>query len=223
MMPKTESCFEDRLLVASPTIVRCHILGGFLSIAVVLCSTWMWSISRATNETLEIDGQVVDHQEAATLLKNAGHWRSIHNESLTRADQVRERCNRLSMWLPESVNWDQFSSSIETLADEASVQLLSLERGTETVGNRVGMLQVTCQLEGTYLGICHFLDGIARRDQPVACSEIELHRLPTADRSSPVNCGATLTLRVPFAGTGSAAHQVLVSHPVDVTRGDEYE
>lgn len=221
-MSETKSRFDEHLAIAFPTIIRCHIMGGLLSIVVVFCSTWMWSISRAANHMIEIDGQFVDQNEAESLIKNAGHWRSIHSESLTRANRVRERSNLLSSWLPQTVNWNQFSESIETLAEEASVKLLSLEMGTDTVGQRVGVLQATCQIEGSYIGICQVLDGVARRDQPIACSEIELHRLPTTDRSKPIKCRASLTFRIPFAGTGSAAHQVLVSH-IDVNRGDDHE
>ncbi|MGI9473855.1 MAG: hypothetical protein ACR2NZ_20095 [Rubripirellula sp.] len=202
---------DEQIAVASPTVARCHLMGGLLSVAVILCTTWVWSLSQSATATIQVGEELVNHQEAEALINNADQWRSIHDSSLKQSQELDTRCLKLSNWLPESIDWDSTRASLREIIDSAGVELLELNRGAESVGTRVGVVQATCKIEGTYSGICRVLDGIANRDQPIACSEINLHRLPDAVEHEDVLCRATMVLRIPFAAKGSAAHQALLS------------
>jgi hypothetical protein len=202
---------EDRIAIASPTVASCHLIGGLLSIAVILCTAWIWSLSRHTDTAIQVGDQVVTLQEAETLINNAEQWRSIHTSCLQKANEIQDRSQLIADWLPESIEWDATQAALESIIRNADVELLSLERGAESIGTRVGVIQATCEIEGSYIGICRVLNGIVNCDQPIACSEIKLHRLRDADVSGPTTCRAKLVFRIPFAAKGSAANQVLLS------------
>ena len=165
---------------------------------------------------------MIDLNDAAALIENADQWRQLYTVNFRTSQAVDQRIRSIASWLPESVDWPSTENEIRSIGESAGLTFLTIKQGDRHVGTRVGVVSSTCDVQGSYGSLCRFLNELHARPQPIACSEIQLHRTvgdaeSEAEKTAPP-CRATLSLRIPFAASGTAAGSVLLPErkmPVD--------
>lgn len=197
----------------APTVLRCHMIGSTTAVALIVCTAWVCSLNQVEVATVEYNGMTVDLNSASILIDNADQWRGLYTANYQDKHQVDDRVDQISRWLPRSVDWSATQSDIHSAAQSAEVSLLSLERGEEHSGTRIGVVLASCDAEGSYASICRFLQTLSDLPHPIVCSEIHLQRTKDemVEASSGVVplCQATLHLRIPFAAASSTAGRLL--------------
>jgi Tfp pilus assembly protein PilO len=156
---------------------------------------------------------VIDLNDAAALIENADQWRQLYTANFRTSQAVDQRVRSLATWLPESVDWPSTEKEIRSIGESAGLKFQAIKLGDRHVGTRVGVVSSSCDVQGSYSSLCRFLSALDQRPQPIACSEIKLHRTAgdaesETERTTPL-CRATLSLRIPFAASGTAAGSLL--------------
>jgi hypothetical protein len=197
----------------APTVIRCHMIGSTTAVALIVCTAWVCSLNQIKVATIEYEGMKIDLNDASTLIENADQWRRLYTANYEIKRAVDQHVEQISAWLPRSVDWSVTQSDIHLIAQAADVSILSLERGDDHAGTRVGVVLANCDAEGSYVSICRFLNSLGQLPNPIACSEIHLQR--TKDETVGASgakiplCQATLYLRIPFAAGSTAAGRLL--------------
>lgn len=203
--------FLERL---TSTVNRCHVLGAVAATALIVGIGW---ISSFRSDVAEIDcgGTLVNLNDARALIENADQWRRQYTIEYTRSREVDKLANSISLWLPRAVDEQRVEQGVRAFGDQTETTILSYERGDQHIGKRVGVATATCTVQTTYRSLCEFLNALSQRPQPIACSEIRIHRVITDEgsvsQSTETTCTATLSLRIPFAGKGTAAGRLLAA------------
>ncbi len=195
------------------TVNRCHMLGAIVATALMLGIGWVWSFNQSEVLQIECGGTVVNLDDARGLIENANQWRQQYTVGYTESQDIDKLVKSISMWLPKSVDWSTAERDIRSIGTTTEMTILAIEQGDHHVGKRVGIVTATCSVQGSFHSLCEFLNELSKRPHPIACSEITLHRL-TADEkrdagTAKTGCIATLSLRIPFAASGTAAGQLL--------------
>lgn len=196
------------------TVPRGHFVGAVASIALILCTGWVWSLNARSAQTLECEGTLVDLNDARALIANSGQWRKQYTITWAASKNVDSQVAEISRWLPRDTDWAELERTLRTLAASSEIKVMSVQKGDCHVGSRVGILLATCNVRGTYKSLCEFLNQLTSQSRPLACSAIKLQRVPqqTADAnldSSQGQCAATITLRIPYAEKGTVAGRLL--------------
>lgn len=195
------------------TVNRCHIVGAITATTLIISIGWVLSRNQTEVLQIEIDGTVVNLADARELIDNANQWRQQYTADYTASQEVDELVEPISMWLPRSVDWLSTEQDIRSIATTTATKILAIDQAGQHVGARVGVVTATCTVEGSYQSLCAFLNALTQRPNPIACSEITLHRMaanePGGPRRAETRCTATLSLRIPFAASGTAAGQLL--------------
>ena len=196
------------------TPFRCHV-GGVLacsSLVVINALVWLdpnrFSDPKHTREQLEESIRLVASRDSL----------QTRFEAAEKVNALRHaEIEAVTEWLPAETSWSEMRRSIQLLAAECDVEVVGLDAGNEHLGSRVGVLDTHCEIQGRYHDICRFLHRLASQERPVWCDEARLVRpdrnltvervLETPDEDA--GCTATLSLRMPFAGTGTAADRLL--------------
>lgn len=197
------------------TPLKCHAIGVTLAVVLLGINTWVWfhpsslAPQSAHTET-EID-------EAIQLITNRDEIRTrfalAEQEHKSQLDAIHE----IENWLPESRNWSEVRAIIQALCAESEVQLVAIEQGSQHVGQRVAVLETRCEIQGTYVDLCSFLQKLPQIDLPLWCDEVRVVRsdeaasleAPQGDPNRETLCLATVSIRVPFAGKGTTAEKLL--------------
>jgi hypothetical protein len=183
------------------------------AVALLACIGFVWSRSRIDAGSIEYGGALIDLADAATLIDNADQWRQLYTVNYRRSQAMDQHAASIADWLPTSVDWPNVENDIRLMGQSASLKVLSIKKGDRYVGTRVGVLSARCDVKGSYASLCRFLSGLSHRSLPMACSEIELQRTSETaegDNAHPTpHCRATLSLRIPYAASGTAAGRLL--------------
>ncbi len=195
------------------TVRRCHLMGAITTTALMLCIGWVWSRNQSGVAEIVCGGTVVNLGDARELIENADQWRQKYTVNYTASQDIDERVRSIFAWLPKTVDWSGVEQDIRSIGATTEITILTLEQGDQHVGKRVGVVTATCHLQGSYQSLCKFLNELSNQTHPIACSEITLQRV-TADkgrepRTAETRCTARLSLRIPFAASGTAAGQLL--------------
>jgi Tfp pilus assembly protein PilO len=198
------------------TVLRCHLLGSLSAVALIMCVSWVWSRSYNKVTTIQYEDAVIDLNEATALIENADQWRQLYTVNFDQSKAVDVRADAIKAWLPEACDWPNTETDIQTIGESAGLRIQSINQGAQHVGSRVGVIVVDCQVQGSYASLCRFLSALHQRPQPIACSEIELHRVneDVAEAAQPQGtqqCQAKVSLRIPLAAAKSAAGQLAAS------------
>lgn len=195
------------------TVHRCHMLGAIAATALMFGIGWMLSYNQSDVSQIEFGGTVVNLGDARELIENAKQWRQQYTVDYLTSQDIDELVESISMWLPKSVDWSSAEQDIRSIAATTEMTILAIEQGDHHVGKRVGVVTAICSVQGSYQSLCEFLNELNKRPHPIACSEIALHRLTADERldagPAETGCTATLSLRIPFAASGTAAGQLL--------------
>jgi hypothetical protein len=197
------------------SVPRCHLLGAMTAVVLLACIAWVGSRSRLDPKSIQYGDTLVDLADAATLIDNADRWRQLYTVNYRRSQTIDSHAASIADWLPMFVDWPAAERDIRSLGQSASLKVLSIEKGNRYVGTRVGVLSARCDVQGTYASVCRFLSGLSSRELPIACNQIELHRINAMaegnlDHPTPL-CRATLSLRIPYAADGTAAARLFTS------------
>jgi len=198
------------------TPLRCHIASGIVAAGLIAIAGWMgvhpeWLATDRSHTPEQIE-------DAITLISSRNQMHNRFNKAAEKRSRNQVRIDQISQWLPASRSWDNVRSTLQNIAASCDVTLISLDRGSSHNGKRVTVLDSKCEIQGSYEGICKFLQQIVTTDLPIWCSEIRVVRgeewsrfsaNPSAN-SQPVNCLASLSLRIPFAGKDTTAAKLLV-------------
>lgn len=204
------------------TVPRCHTLGATISIALILASAWVWSWGHRPVAIISCGEGEIELGEAMTLIENASQWREISAARVDEQDRINARVEEIVRWLPESVEFKTTEQTLLDLGEDNALHLFALQEGKRQVGSRVAVMTVTCEIHGSYVGLCRFLDQLPKLDQPIACSEVKLQRaLPgqQADEEwqwGDQPCRASLTLRIPYAAPETASWKLLKEPTNDI-------
>jgi Tfp pilus assembly protein PilO len=191
---------------------RCHVCGAILSLLLIVATGWIWSNADRFAE----DEQYTSQQIAAAnqLIADADDLRSKYAHTLVAAKQIDKRIAAIRAWLPPETHWEQTLQRIRKIAQSANVQLTSIDKGKQHLGDRIGVLSCDCDLQGSYADICQCLSDLSRGETPIWCDSIRIHRSPPA-LQDPQECSASLSLRAPFAASGTIAGKLLGSEVRD--------
>ena len=130
----------------------------------------------------------------------------------TNSDRFRD-AETIRTWLPTQRDWIETRTSLQELADSCDLRIAALEQGNKHFGKRVSVFELRCELIGNYVDVCHFLQRLSELAEPIWCDEARLLRNEDDDRLRDQNigeCVASLSLRAPFAGKGSAAEKLFL-------------
>ena len=206
--PSAETGRRRHLLSSA---VRCHLIGAAVSVALLAAIVFVWSQRNTVETEFEHGDAVVDVAQAARLMQNADSLRQKNAAAFQEAKVIDDRVALIEQWLSPADDWDDAHDDLKAIAETSGIEIVEFDEGRRHVGTRVGIVTATCRIEGSYVGICKFLVAITQADRPIACSEIELQRVPTksSDRAAQSPCSVTLSLRLPFAAAGSVAANLL--------------
>lgn len=201
------------LMRVTSTVTRCHLIGSITAAALIGCIALAWSQNRVDVATIQYDGKVIDIRDAASLIEHAGRWRQLYTINYLESQSIDRRVESIESWLPISVDWPNTQQEIQSIGAATGLSILSIKRGDQHIGTRVGVLAVSCEVQGTYGSLCRFLNELNDREHPIACSEIKLDRTMQVDSSRDdialPRCKATVSLRIPFGAAGTAAQRLL--------------
>ncbi|MEL6110186.1 MAG: hypothetical protein AAFU85_29585 [Planctomycetota bacterium] len=193
------------------TSTRCHLLGVTTTTLLLLAISWLWS-----NPTLfTADGNYSEAEltESIQLISSSSALQNRYAAVKQRRDESDTLIDSVEAWLPREQNWSMLRGSLQTLADEQDLDVIALERGSEHFGTRVSILDIHCEVEGSYFNVCKFLERLSNREHPLWCDEIRLQRenedTPVGPSRQERVCVAVMSLRAPFAGKGSDAQKLL--------------
>ena len=207
----TSPAWLEPILVSS---IRCHLLGGALSLICLLGIAWMW----VNADAFARDDRYAPKQieEAIHLIADADNLGNKYASQVRLWEQNERRRAAIQGWLPRSIDWETTSQRIDEIAKDAQVQLMSIDKGEQQAGQRIGIQQVTCEIHGSYVGLCRFLDQLCRDPRPMWCDSVRIQRAPP-DLDEPFECAASISLRVPLAAEGTIAAKLLQSEDPDAT------
>ncbi len=209
-MKNTHFCFDQ--LISSAT--RCHVCGAILSLLLISATAWIWSHADEFAEDDQFSPQQIG--AASQLVADADALRKKHAETVLTANQIKSRIDAIRAWLPPETSWEQASQRIRDAAQSANVQLSSIDKGKQHIGDRIGVQAVECELQGSYADICRLLSELACTEQPIWCDSIRIQRTaPVLQDAS--ECSALISLRIPFASSGTIAAKLLGSEVHDAT------
>jgi Tfp pilus assembly protein PilO len=203
----------DSVMRYASTVLRSHILGSFTAIALIVCTAWVCSYNRVEVATIQFNGANIDLREASTLVENADQWRLLYTVNYQKTQTVDQRVDSIATWLPRSVDWSEAQDDIHSIAESVDLSIVAIKRGDDHVGTRVGVVLANCDVQGSYASLCRFLHALSHQPKPIACSEIRLQRVSndaTAELGlAKPQCRAALSLRIPFAASGTASGRLL--------------
>ncbi|MEO1525939.1 MAG: type 4a pilus biogenesis protein PilO [Planctomycetota bacterium] len=192
------------------TSTRCHMLGAAVSSLLVIAIFWLWSDPvLLVNDPKHSPEQLA---ESIRLISSGSALRNEYQQVMRTRDETQVLVDDARQWLPTSIEWTALRTSLQAQAIEHGLDVISLERGNEHKGERVSVLDVHCELEGSYLEVCQFLEALAAAKRPMWCDEIRLQREDNEIRSGTpgtTRCLAVLSLRAPFAGEGTVGERLL--------------
>jgi Tfp pilus assembly protein PilO len=194
------------------TVVRCHLWGSLLSVALIMGIVWVGSLNDGLEQEVVAGGITIDLYDAALLIDNADQWWTIYAKNMQQKQALQARIEQVGAWLPRSCDWAIVEKNIRELAAVQGLKISAVQQGQRHVGIRVGVITVACEVTGSYESLCQFINQLSKQTHPIACSEIKLTCAPsdqTEGLHNAVSCLASLTLRVPFAAKDSIADQLL--------------
>ncbi|TWT93977.1 hypothetical protein [Stieleria varia] len=196
---------------------RCHIIGGSLSLLLMVAVTWSYLHPQSMTSEGEFSREQID--EAIQLISQSDLWRQRETDAKTERDDLDARVNVIKNWLPQEQKWNPVRAFLLKTATDKQLHVLSLRRDQEFTGSRVAVLKVILEVHGRYENVCHLLHTLSTQQQPFWCDEIDLVRDkqnsgvdPTAPRElsdDAVECSATISIRVPFVGQQTAAEKLI--------------
>lgn len=213
------SSFPLRLLC---TPLRSHLASGLAAIVLIAVIAWIW----CHPQTLATDHSHTQEQidDAINLISSRERLQNRFNEATTKQNEFHQRMDAIAGWLPEKRSWESVRQSLQAVAASADVQLIGLDRGASHHGTRVAVIDARCEIQGSYPGICEFMQQLVMMEAPIWCDEVRIVRgdeneLLDRDKANEsdgsVLCLATLSLRAPFAGSETAAGKLLQRRPND--------
>ena len=204
--------FRFDLLMSSAT--RCHVCGAILSLLLISATAWIWSNADQFAEDDQFSPEQIG--AASQLVADADALRKKYAETVLTANQIKSRIDAIRAWLPTETRWEQTIQRIRQTAQSANVQLTSIDKGKQHVGDRIAVQTVECELQGSYADICRLLMELASAEKPIWCDSIRIQRAPPMLQDAS-ECSALISLRIPFAPSGTIAAQLLGSEVQDAT------
>ncbi len=186
--------------------VRCHLLGSVLSLILVIGIAWIWKNADAFATDDRYSPQQIE--QATQLVADAENLRNQNADIMLASNQIDRRLEAIRAWLPQSIQWQPTRQRIEETAEQAELEMMFVDKGETRTGQRVGIQQVTCEVQGSYLGICQFLHELSSDPKPIWCDSVTIRRVP-ADLGKPVECAATVSLRLPFVAGNTIAGKLM--------------
>ncbi|NND97056.1 MAG: hypothetical protein HKN47_06995 [Pirellulaceae bacterium] len=188
--------------------LRCHLIIGFVSLLLVAANAWVWRNGEYFATDSRFSKRQVD--EAIELISQAPQLRSQYSELSQQAKVNEAHIDAIRQWLPAKVRWEQTQRQAEEIARLCDVQLVLLQRDPKPhTGVRVSVVSGKCRIRGSYANVCRFLHALAYGNNPVWCDSISILRGEQQENSA-ANCDASMTLRLPYAGEGTIAENLIV-------------
>lgn len=205
---------RKKLAAMVGTVPRCHALGATVSIGLILASTWVWSWGHRPFSTVMCGDEEIDLGDALTLIENADTWRELYNINDQKQQSLGARTSAISQWLPDVAEFQTLEQALLDLGEETGLHVFSIQQGSRQVGTRVAVLPLTCEIQGSYEALCHFLHRLPSLEQPIACNEIKLQRSKRESMEEDLSFGdqplrASLSLRAPFAAPETTSWKLL--------------
>ena len=208
---------DGKLVFLISTVPGCHALGASLSIGLILVTAWVWFLGHASVATVNCGNDEIDLGEAITLIENQDQWRELSRASFEEQEHLDLRSDTITEWLQGTVEFKSVENALLALGEDVQLHLFSIQQGELQVGQRVAVLTVSCEAQGSFTALCRFLHHLPLLSQPIACSELKLQREEgdsdfSADLQEIVDdqpCRATLILRIPYAAAGTASWSLL--------------
>lgn len=192
------------------TSTRCHLLGVTATACLLLANSWLWS--NPTIFTADRNHSEAELTESIQLISSSSALQNQYAAVKQQREESDALIDAVEAWLPREQNWTTLRATLQALADEQGLDVIALERGSEHFGTRVAVIDIHCEVEGTYFGVCKFLQQLSNRERPLWCDEIRLQRenedAPEGQSPKQRFCVAVMSLRAPFAGKDSHAQKL---------------
>jgi len=201
------------------TLMRCHLLGIVVASSLIVCAGWLWSITNRRVSTIQLYGESIDLDDAATLVAEADLWRQRYQTQFEHSQQLDQRVAAINSWLAPSEDRATLAGHIEAMAEQVGLQIDSLHPAESSTASRVATLEWTCRASGSWPAVSRFLHDAAMASPGIVCHAIQLERMPAEElwerqeiEHQPAltqHCRVVLSLRIAYPGSETPASRLL--------------
>ena len=201
---------------------KCHLLGGVVSLVLLLGTIAVRSFSVDSTVPLIISGEQVEEEDAYSLCALAAHYRSEYLNVEATNEVLQDRKRLIAEWLRNDIDPLSEQERISESAQQHQVELVSLKPGEIYTGSRIAVWSVKCEVRGSYIDMCRWIHAMTLSERPIMCRAIDLRRIRHDDSAGTAEgpaCSASVELRIPFRGEGTVAAQIAPPEILPVSDG----
>ena len=201
---------------------KCHLLGGSIAVALLVATLMVNSASIDSSVPLQIGVHQVSEVEALNLCELADTLRRNFLEIERENGRLDVRKQLITRWLRDSVDPLAERERIRQSAQDYQVELTAFKPGKVFTGSRVSVWSAECEVEASYKNLCRWVQALPDAELPIACRAIDIRRIPSRNFNSNVEtlCNASIELRIPFVGDGTAAAKIVPAPKIPITEGN---